>query len=326
MLHAVLAAVLLTAPQEPAAAPPSPPVVAAQDPIRLEDVVVDARRLEETTEEYVDLVAAPARRRGLARWKEGVCVGVANLDHEIARYLADRVSDVARELGLQAREPDCDPTVLIIATSDSANFTESFVAQRPRLFRVGGAGMDRGGARLRDFIGDDRPIRWWHVSLPVHRDTGERVVRLPGDISGSGAVTGGPSAQQYAPQSRVSAPSRLNDDTEDVLARVFIIVDVDHLNGASLEQLGDYVALVAMAQVDADADTGGFDTILNLFDDPARAPTGLTGWDRAYLEGLYDRRSQTHRVNQRAQVQAVASAIANAYRDGEAEPDDGDRR
>ena len=315
MLHAFLAVALLTAPQD---------TPAARDPVRLEDVVVDARRLEESTEAYVDLVAAPARNRGLARWKEGMCVGVANLDHEIARYLADRVSDVARELGLRAHEPDCHPSVLIIATSDSAQFTEAFVAQRPRLFRVGGAGMDRGSAELRDFIGGDRPIRWWHVSMPVHRETGERVVRLPGDIAGSGASASGPTAQDYAPANRISAPSRLNDQTEDILLRVFIVVDVDRLEGASLEQLGDYVAMVAMAQVDPDADTGGFDTILNLFDGPSVAPTALTGWDRAYLEGLYDRRSQTYRVNQRAQVQAVASAIASAYRGGGDEPGEAD--
>ncbi len=80
--------------------------------------------------------------------------------------------------------------------------------------------------------------------------------------------------------------------------------------------------MVAMAQVDPDADTDRFDTILNLFDDPATAPTGLTGWDRAYLEGLYDAGSETHRINQRAQVQAVAAAIASAYRGSAAEPDD----
>ena len=319
MLYALLAAALLASPQSaPAAQTPR----VSQDPVRLEDVVVDAQRLEDTTEDYVDEVAAPARRRGLARWKDAVCIGVANLEPEAAQYIVDRTSDVARSLGLRAREPDCDPSVLVIATSDATSFTEAFVARRPRLFRVGGAGMDRGGAELRDFMGDDRPIRWWHVSMPVHRDTGQRVVRLPGDISGSGAVTGGPSAQQYAPQSRVSAPSRLNDDTEDVLSRIFIIVDVDHLGGASLQQLGDYVAMVAMAQIDPDADTGRFDTILNLFDDPATAPTGLTGWDRAYLDGLYDPRSETHRTNQRAQVQAVASAIAAAYRGSSAEPED----
>ncbi|MDQ3126539.1 MAG: hypothetical protein M3Q74_13170 [Pseudomonadota bacterium] len=319
MLYALIAAALLASPQS-VPAPQTPP--ASQDPVRLEDLVVDSRRLEDTTEDYVDEVAAPARRRGLARWKDGMCVGVVNLEGETAQYLADRVSDVARGLGLRAHEPECHPSVLIVATSDGPGFTQAFVDMRPRLFRVGGAGMDRGSAELRDFINEERPVRWWHVSLPVDSETGDAVVRFPGQVSGSGANTGGSSAQDYAPQTAINAPSRLNDQTEDILKRVFIIVDVDQLNGASLQQLGDYVAMVAMAQVDPDADTGRFDTILNLFDDPATAPTGLTGWDRAYLEGLYDPNSETHRINQRAQVQAVASAIASAYRGSAAEPGD----
>lgn len=319
MLYALMAAALLASPQSAPAAQ-TPPV--SQDPVRLEDVVVDARRLEDTTEAYVDEVAAPAPRRGLARWKDGMCVGVVNLENETAQFLADRVSDVARSLGLRAHEPECHPSVIIVATSDGPGFTEQFVAMRPRLFRVGAAGMDRGSAELRDFISEERPVRWWHVSLPVDSETGNPVVRPPGYISGSGAVTGGPSAQQYAPNTVIHAASRLNDQTHDILKRVFIIVDVDQLNGASLQQLGDYVAMVAMAQVDPDADTARFDTILNLFDDPAAAPTGLTGWDRAYLEGLYDLGSETHRINQRAQVQAVAAAIASAYRGSAAQPDD----
>ena len=324
MLYALMAAALMAAPQTaPVQTAPAQARPAAQEAVRLEDVVVDARRLEDTTEAYVDQVAAPARRRSLARWKDGMCVGVVNLETETAQYLADRVSDVARGLGLRAHEPDCHPSVLIVATSDGPRFTEAFVAMRPRLFRVGGAGMDRGSAELRDFITEERPVRWWHVSLPVDSETGAAVVRTPGYISGSGAA-GGPeaTAQQYAPQTRIHSPSRLNDQTEDILKRVFIIIDVDQLNGASIEQLGDYVAMVAMAQVDPDADTAQFDTILNLFDDPATAPTGLTGWDRAYLDGLYDPNSETHRISQRAQVQAVASAIASAYRGGTADPGD----
>ncbi len=322
MLYALMAAALLASPQSAPAAQ-TPPV--SQDPVRLEDVVVDAQRLEDTTEAYVDQVAAPARRRGLARWKDGMCVGVVNLERETAQYLADRVSDVARSLGLRAHEPDCHPSVLIVATSDGPSFTQAFVDMRPRLFRVGGAGMDRGSAELRDFINEERPVRWWHVSLPVDSETGDTLVRTPGYISGSGAAGGAAgmsSAQEYAPQTRIHSPSRLNDQTRDILKRVFIIIDVDQLNGASIEQLGDYVAMVAMAQVDPDADTGRFDTILNLFDGPEAAPTGLTGWDRAYLEGLYDLGSETHRINQRAQVQAVAAAIASAYRGSAAEPED----
>ncbi len=310
MIAAALAALALGA-QDPASAQP-------QAPIRLEDVVVDARRLEEAAEDYVDLVAAPARRRGLARWREGVCVGVANLEPQLAQQLADQVSDVARGLGLRAHEPPCHPSVLIVATVDGASFARDFVARRPILFRVGGTGMDRGAAALEAFMTDDRPVRWWHVSVPTDSETGLAVVRLPGHITGSGAAPAGleySTVQDYAPVTAVNAPSRLSTQYIDVLKRVFVIVDVDRLNGATMEQLGAYVAMVAMAQVDPEADTRSFDTILNLFHDPAAAPTGLSGWDEAYLEGLYDTGSESHRINQRSQVQAVADAIAAAYRD-----------
>ena len=46
--------------------------------------------------------------------------------------------------------------------------------------------------------------------------------------------------------------------------------------------------MVALAQVDAEADTAAYPTILNLFADPASAPAGLTDWDRSYLTALYD--------------------------------------
>ncbi|MDP2117219.1 MAG: hypothetical protein Q8J71_07465, partial [Brevundimonas sp.] len=72
----------------------------------------------------------------------------------------------------------------------------------------------------------------------------------------------------------------------DDLNKVIIVVDLDRIDGVMLPQLADYLALVALAQVDPDGDTSRFSTILNLFDDPEGSP-GLTGWDRAYLEALY---------------------------------------
>ena len=308
MIIGSLFALALVAQQVPPA-PPGP----ANETIRLEDVVVDARRLEAAAEAYVDLIAAPARRRGLARWHDGVCVGVANLENDLSRQLADEVSDVARSLGLRAHEPECHPSVLIVATTDAARFTKDFVAVRPVLFRTGSPGMDRGRSALRDFITQDRPVRWWHVSMPTNSETGMPVIRMPGEVNGDGAGAG--SVMDYGPITNVNAPSRLSSQYVDVLKRVFIIVDVDRLNGATAQQIGAYLAMVAMAQVDPGADTRQFDTILNLFDDPASAPPGLSGWDRAYLEGLYDVGSESHRINQRSQVQAVAAAIADAWRE-----------
>ena len=147
LIPAVISALLLAAPaqasvpqaQEPSSAP-------ATD---LEDIVVEGRRLEEVTQDFVREVGAPAGGRGLARWRSGVCVGVANLQNDAAQYIADRVSTVAQDLGLRVGDPGCEPSILIVATQDANAFTPQFVASRPRLFIVGGTGMDRGRDALR---------------------------------------------------------------------------------------------------------------------------------------------------------------------------------
>ena len=300
----------------PAVAQQASPAVSAEDPIRLEDVVVSARRLEDAAAAFVGEVAAPVPRRRMARWHEGVCVGVVNLDPDVAQFIVDRVSDVAREMGLRAHEPECNPTILIVATQNASSFTRAFVAQRPIIFRPGGAGMTRGTAALESFISTDRPVRWWSVSQTTDPDTGASAVRMPGQFNGGpSAADGGDSVMNYAPNTSTRTTSRIAAQYREDLKRMFVIVDVDRLGGASLGQLADYIAMVSLAQVNPDAETDQYETILNLFDHPAFAP-GLTGWDRAYLAGLYE--SEWYRNHQNSQIQAVAQVISREYRTAEA--------
>ncbi|RZJ44400.1 MAG: hypothetical protein EON87_10030 [Brevundimonas sp.] len=310
------AALAATPAQDPVAAPS---VEAQQEePIRLEDVIANRRSLRDATEEFVGEVAAPVPRRGYARWHNGVCVGVVNLSPEVSRFMVDRISDRAREVGLTAGEPGCHPSILVVATQDATPFTAEFVAMRPRLFRVGGSGMDRGRAAFQRFLETDRPVRWWSVSQPTDSDTGQAAVRIPGQCQGSCMTP-----QQMAPNTTVRGTSRIASQYRQDLKRTFVIIDVDRLNGASLEQLTDYVAMVSLAQIDPDADTSRFDTILNLFEAPSAMSAGLTGWDNAYLEGLYD--AEWYRINQDSQVRAIANTIGRKYRDAEtAEPSDQD--
>ncbi|RYI14345.1 MAG: hypothetical protein EON48_11930 [Acetobacteraceae bacterium] len=305
------AALAVTGPVQDAAQTPPAAATQQDDTIRLEDVVVNARRLEEATEAFVGEVAAPVPRRGYARWHNGVCVGVVNLSPEVSQVMVDRVSDRARELGLTAGAPGCHPSILIVATRDATPFTAEFVAMRPRLFRTGATGMDRGGAAFRNFMNTDRPVRWWVVSQPTDSDTGQSAVRMQGQCNRTCTGTG--SAVDYAPNTQVRSTSRIQSPYRQDMKRTFVIVDVDRLNGVSLEQLSDYIAMVSLAQVDQDADTSSFDTILNLFDSPG-AVNGLTGWDNAYLQGLYE--AEWYRINQSSQVRAVANTIEWKYRDG----------
>lgn len=301
----IAAALLLTPPQTvgPTAQISDPALI---EPTDLDEILVQGRSLETTTQTFVREVGAPARTRGLARWRGGLCAGVANLRPETAQFIVDRVSDVAREVGLTAGAPGCTPNVLVIATRDAKAFTPMFVASRPRLFVVGGSGMDRGRSQLASFENSERPIRWWHVSAPVDPVSGQIAVRIPGTCEGS---CGSPTS--YAPKLNVLS-SRLMNRTEDDLKRVFIIVDVDKIANASLEQLGDYIAMVTLAQVNPDADTSRYSTILNVFENPDDTP-GLTLWDHTYLKGLYE--AQVTRANVGAARQEVVASIIRTHND-----------
>jgi hypothetical protein len=286
-----------------------------EQPIRLEDVVVSARRLEDAAAAFVNEVAAPVPGRRIARWHEGICVGVVNLDPEVGQYIADRVSDVARELGLRAHEPECHPSILIVATQDASSFTRAFVEQRPVIFRPGGAGMSRGTGALERFISTDRAVRWWTVSQTTDPDTGASAVRMPGQFNQwRPSADGRDSVTNYAPNTPTRMTSRLSAQYREDLKRTFVIVDVDRLHDVTLAQLADYIAMVSLAQIDPDASPGQFETILNLFDHPEFAP-GLTGWDKAYLAGLYE--SEWYRTDTTSQVQAIAQQISREYRDAE---------
>ncbi len=312
MLASLLAALLISgAPDALSNQTPVPQVSptgpSADQPTDLGDVTIEGRRLQDATRDFVNEVGAPARGRGLARWRDGVCVGVANLQPEVAQYIADRVSTVARDLGLRAGAPGCNPSILIVATQDGDAFTPEFVAERPRLFIVGGAGMDQGAAALQRFKTNGQPVRWWTVSAPVDGDTGELAVRLPGGLNGGQDNGTGGNVMLYAPNIEVRAASRLSTQIVDDSKRSFIIVDVSKTGGVSLTQLADYLAMVSLAQINPEADTGSYLSILNLFDDPMQTE-GLTQWDMAYLQGLYDT-VRTRQNRNSARTEIVASVI-----------------
>ncbi|MDQ3125632.1 MAG: hypothetical protein M3Q74_08520 [Pseudomonadota bacterium] len=291
-------ALLLSSPQTPA-----PPV--SQDPLQLEDVVVSGRTLDSLIEDFVGEVAEPNRNRGLARWHDSICVGVANLDGEIAQYLSDRISTVATDMGLRAGAPGCTPNILVIATADAGGLARQLTEERRRAFRMGGAGMDRGGSALRDFVEADRPVRWWQMSMPVDSETGDPAVRIPGRCTGDCI-----DAADMAPQIYIHSASRLSTQIVDNLIRTIVIVDVDEVGGLSALQLADYIAMVSLAQIDPDADTSNYASILNVFEAPEISDS-LTDWDKAYLDGLYA--AERNHVGERADRSEIADSIRRSH-------------
>lgn len=298
MLVAALAAALLTTPPQEAPQEPTGPVA-------LEDITVTGRTLDRMIQDFVGEVAEPNPRRGLARWNREVCVGVANMKGEAAQYLADRVSTVAEDLGLNPGAPGCSATLLIVATDDGSLLANDMVERRRRAFRMGGSGMDRGGTALQDFIDTPRPVRWWQMAMPTDSETGMQATRIPGECSGPCIEP-----TDMAPMIGVFAASRLTTQITNNLIRAVVIVDVDEVSHLSIQQLADYIAMVSLAQIDPDADTSGYNSILNVLDDPADS-TGLTSWDMAYLNGLYS--AERNRRNPAADRSAVVDTIRREH-------------
>lgn len=280
----------LVADAPPHPQPQDPPT--AQDPpvTRVDDIVVEGRPLRAVVDDFVDEVIAPPVGRGPARWNRSVCVGVVNLRPDAAQVLADQISSVALRTGLDIGEPGCDPNILVIVTSDGAELARALVTRRPQAFRPRYSGAARSSEALERFQDADVPVRWWHVSMPVVRATGLPGVRLPGE-----------------PPPVMAGEGRLRTPLRNDLLKVFVIVDVDAAEGLDLHQLGDYVGMVSLAQIDADADASGHDTILNLFRPDASPGLRLTEWDMSFLEALYD--AELNARQNRSQVGEVVRGM-----------------
>lgn len=254
---------------------------AVQEP--QEEVIVRGQRMSEIEfdldmyiQDFLTEVVALPPGAGYARWRDRVCVGVHNLEVTASQYLVDRISRLARDVGLDFGEPGCQPDVIIIFTVDADDVATALVEEQHFLFRPGGPAccMQLGLDALDEFKVSDQPVRWWHVSMPVDARMGQRAIVMPQDGNGSYPVIS------------VAGPSRIHSGVVDKLWRVVIVVDANQLTGTTWQEIGDYLAVVSLAQINPQTDPSEYDSILNLFSNPG-AYSGLTDWDRTYIRALY---------------------------------------
>jgi hypothetical protein len=271
------------------------------DAVQVEDVAVNATLREAQLRARVDTFIAsnmaPPAGRPLARWNKPVCVATAHLAPPYAQAVIDRVAQRVIEAGGDVAEPGCKVDVMIVGTDNGAQMAKALVRDDPRGYRPSRGSTDPGSAALRRFQEGEAPVRWWHVSLPVNVDTGEPAIRLD--------------SEEYS-LNAVREASRLRSNVRDDLARVVVIVDFTKTADVRASALVDYIAFIALAQVNPDGDLAGHSTILNLFNSPADF-TEMTQWDRDYLAALY--RAVPNRFTLQAQTRSIADEVVRGRRD-----------
>ena len=299
MLVSVLSIALMLAGAQ-AASPAAGVQAAPQDEsTTLSTIEVEGQRRTayDAARTFTNEILVTPPRRGIARWRttDPICTGVVNMQRDVAQALADRIADRVVGLGLQAGEPGCKANMIIVGADDGAAMASSLIEARPRAYITGIAGTSLTYRALNIFRTSDAPVRWWMLTVPLDARTGEVTVRTPDS--------------EDAPIRRIDGAGRLRSQDINAIFQVMVVVDVNRIGTVNVGQLGDYIAMVALAQVDSQADVAGFETVLNLFQDPAGV-SGLTDWDLTYLRQLYA--ADLSVLSASAQVGRIAGAMARA--------------
>jgi hypothetical protein len=161
---------------------------------------------------------------------------------------------------------------VVVVTSDPETFLREWWAEEPRLFE-----RERGVQGVERMIRTDRAVRVWHNACNAPPSLA-RTYRL--------------NAQWHCDTGTLG--SRITRAAVRSIYSAIVVVDFRRIEGLTWGQVADYVAMVGLAQLQADAETGAVPTVLSLFedDDDARAKA-LTVWDQAFLKSVYASRDGT---------------------------------
>ncbi|MCX7358262.1 MAG: hypothetical protein NT015_08990 [Alphaproteobacteria bacterium] len=266
------------------------------------DIVVTGLRPEQA-QSFVTQVAIPAPTADqLPRWDNSICTSIAGMPARQGRYLADRIAQRAAAVGLQPGGPNCQANVAIFVTGQSDTFSRQlFERDRDRFAYFAANNVSTlGRGAMDDFLTTPRAVRWWYVSQTFGADG----LSLAGDASSGG--------MSNAPSTRASG-TRLTGATRENLSQVIIVIDAQRVRGVQLATLADYVSFIALAQVNPNASTTDYPTIMNVFsgvEANAGAPTSLTLWDTAFLDALY--KADRNAINPATQQREIARRMLGA--------------
>lgn len=266
-------------------------------PLVNDTVTVTARSFKDSFDFATELSAVPRKSKLLARWNYSICVSVSGIAADKAQMISDRISERALEVGLNPGESGCQPNIAIVLATDGNQVVKAMYESDPEVFSLASdpTVTTLGKFAFEDFLETTRPVRWWHVSETKSEQ---------GHSMSSGGRYLSQGAAANLPTVMTTSASRLKGSFRQDLHHAVIVVDVARIQGVRLDALADYLAFVSLVQIDPKADTGAFDSILNLFDADGAGDvslTGMTEWDIAYLKGLYaaKRNAKTARQQER---------------------------
>jgi hypothetical protein len=272
--------------------PPLPAAAGAAVSATTEDeIVVSARRLElaPRVRAYVNEVVGREEAEGYARWYVPVCPLVTGLRRAAGEFILERISELARGSGVPLAGEHCRQNLFVFVTPDPKQLLTAMNNQH-RAVTFGRATP----LQIDEFIAAPRAARVWYNSATAtpdniraeyHSSLAGQVTQPSGTLQPGG---GGGAGLPANPTTEWEQASHVTRSTESAFTYVYVVIDKGRLNGVTLEQLADYIAVVGLAKVTPGAKLGDAPTILKLFDGaPQAALPRMSDWDQAFMKSLY---------------------------------------
>jgi len=234
-------------------------------------------------------------------WRVPLCFMVAGLPRTQGELVLERLAADADSAGVRLAGERCHPNLIVAWSREPEALLTDLKRRNPRMFGDAARAVEIG-----QFIRPSKPkaVRVWHNADSANRDgVPLKEFGLICDLDPEGI---GPDC----PINNDIIESRLSLDRLVVFSSAIVVVDANLARHATLEQLADYIAMVALADIDPDNTAGDAPSILQLFAASTEAaPSGLSMWDRAFLSGLYHS-DQSSRGQRWAIEESVVHTVA----------------
>jgi len=272
-----------------------------------EHVTVTGTRSREVIGGFVQSFVAPTRMTGkIARWEEGICPTAVGLKPAFLKFVIRRLKDVAVQAGAPvSSNTSCKANIEIVFTTNPQALLNGIAKEHGRYL-----GYADNGDQQKKLATVTHPIQSWYTTATqdlhgkVVMDSGKEVgpgmeVWLPCDRVPGICLVNLPNAHAEA-----VTGSRIGDGLRSNLYHVIIAANPDKLADYEIGPLADYVAMLALTQLNALDTCQPLPSIVNLLAAGCDRPVGaLTENDLAYLRGLYKMGSDR---NLRSQQDAIA--------------------
>ena len=275
--------------------------------------VTGVKDAEAAIAKFVETMTVPTRAaEKVARWKDGVCPIAVGVRQEIGVFLIRRIMEVAAQIGAPVNNTvPCPPNIEIIFTATPQALLDNIRIMHPVL--------------LGPYDNSAQAERLATVNAPMQALYGTATVDLRGHQIADGGRKGGVTMTMAMPPAGFGGPatgapdmvvmnipdavetnvtgSRLGDGVSSAITNVVIVADTSKLVNRDAVVLADYIAMLALAQMQPPESCQDLPSILNLFvAGCSRAAGALTPGDIAFLQALYKITATTTVYGQRSEM------------------------